>query len=223
MADLPELAELDINPLLADGDGVIALDARIALAPAAGPRARERLAIRPYPHELEETHRLAGRAAAAAPDPARGRAAAQPASSTRCTPEDVRLRFFSQAARAAAQSQLARLTQIDYDREMAFIASRADAADGSRRRWAWCARSPIPTTWQAEFAIIVRSDLKGHGLGRLLMHKLIAYCRSRGTRRLVGQALPDNANMLRLARECGFELGAVNADGILLTLPLRTE
>ena len=114
------------------------------------------------------------------------------------------------------------MTQIDYDREMAFIAVEPDGANGEATLGVVRAITD-PDNEAAEFAIIVRSDLKRRGLGLLLMHKIIRYCRSRGTRRLVGQVLPDNANMLRLAHECGFETGAVDADGIELTLPLRTE
>ena len=146
LADLPELAELDINPLLADDDGVIALDARVRRRAAARRPAPTRFAIRPYPAELAETRR-AGTAAtlAAAPDPARGRAAAPRASSSSSTPEDLRLRFFS-ARRELPRSELARLTQIDYDREMAFIAARTRRRRRAPRRSAWCAPSPTPTT-----------------------------------------------------------------------------
>jgi acetyltransferase len=115
-------------------------------------------------------------------------------------PEDLYLRFFS-AVRKAPHSQLARFTQIDYDREMAFIAYAPDQEDETL---GVVRAITDPDNKQAEFAIIVRSDVKGQGLGRALLEKMIRYCRSRGTRELVGQILSENVPMLSLAQKLGF-------------------
>jgi acetyltransferase len=88
---------------------------------------------------------------------------------------------------------------------MAFIATAADAA--GREETLGVARAVAdPDNEQAEFAIVVRSDLKGGGLGELLMRKLITHFRSRGTRRMVGDVLKENERMLELARHLGFEV-----------------
>jgi len=201
LAEVPEVVELDINPLLADEDGVVALDARVRLEPAKTARA-QRFAIRPYPRELEEELVLAnGRRVLARPI----RPEDEPGHTElfrSFSPEDIRFRFFS-LVRRMPHSQLARYTQIDYDREMAFIAVD-QAASGKELgvvRLVAGADHDI-----AEFAIIVHPEIKGQGLGRLLLDKMIRYARDRGTRLMIGRVLPDNHRMLRLARSLGFEV-----------------
>ena len=98
---------------------------------------------------------------------------------------------------------MARFTQIDYDREMAFIATAGDSRDQSETLGVVRAITD-PDNEVAEFAIVVRSDLKGQGLGSALLDKMIAYCRGRGTREMVGQVMVDNHAMLGLAESRGF-------------------
>ncbi|MES2116066.1 MAG: bifunctional acetate--CoA ligase family protein/GNAT family N-acetyltransferase [Pseudomonadota bacterium] len=216
VADLPELAELDINPLLADAGGVLALDADIRLAP---PRATDNMAIRPYPQELEQELAWQGRTIVLRP--IRPEDAPQHLAFFRAlAPDDVRLRFFS-AMRDLPPAQLARLTQIDYDRAMAFIATAAGT--GGQPETLGVVRAVVDADNQsAEFAIIVRSDLKGLGLGRILFQKLVDYFRSRGTAELSGEALSENNGVQNLVRHFGgavlphAEAGMVN-----LRLPLQ--
>jgi acetyltransferase len=112
-------------------------------------------------------------------------------------------------------SQLARFTQIDYDREMAFMATRPGAGAGGQAETLGVARVVAdPDNIRAEFAVTVRSDLKRQGLGRLLMAILIDYCRERGARQIVGEALAENGAMLELAKCLGFQL-APPADGVV--------
>jgi acetyltransferase len=133
--------------------------------------------------------------------------------------EDLRLRFFH-VVRVATHSQLARFTQIDYDREMAFIAS-VDDGTASAETWGVVRAIADPDNTQAEFAILVRSDLKGRGLGSLLMKKIIRYCAERGTGVLTGAVLRGNERMLALARELGFTLASdADAGLVQLNLPL---
>ncbi|MDF3833397.1 bifunctional acetate--CoA ligase family protein/GNAT family N-acetyltransferase [Cupriavidus basilensis] len=219
LCDLPEIVELDINPLLADSAGVLALDARIGVAPAAQPGAA-RLAIRPYPKELEETVTWRGAPLLLRPVHPEDEPAYE-AFFAAMTPEDIHMRFFCMI-RQPAHSQLARMTQIDYAREMAFVA--IGAADGGQPAILGEARAVTdPDNLRAEFAVAVRSDCKHRGIGGLLMNKLVAYCRARGTRELVGTTLATNTAMLRLASTSGIHVvrnGQPASDGVELSLVL---
>jgi acetyltransferase len=216
-ADLPELVELDINPLLTDERGVIALDARIAVQATAS-RGTERFAIRPYPCELEETAEHKGLHVLLRPirpedfDQHRRFLA-------RITPEDLRTRFFS-ALREVPARDLAHLTQIDYERQMAFIAA-ARGADGREETLGVARACTNAGNTEAEFAVLVRSDLKQQGLGRLLLQKLIRYCRARGTLCMKGEVLSENVAMLRLAATQGFRIEHREGGVVELALELR--
>ncbi|MEW6373623.1 MAG: bifunctional acetate--CoA ligase family protein/GNAT family N-acetyltransferase [Pseudomonadota bacterium] len=204
VCDIPEIVELDINPLLADADGAVVLDARmrLALADRSG-STLDRLAIRPYPRELEDTIAWNGGTLLLRPvRPEDGPAHLRFFDAL--TPDDIRYRMFVRI-RELNPSQLARFTQIDYDREMAFIATRP-GPDGAPETLAVGRVVADPDNISAEFAVTVRSDLKGHGLGKILMRKLIDYCRSRGTREIVGEVLPQNSRMIALVKKLGFEV-----------------
>lgn len=219
VVDLPELAELDINPLLADSEGVIALDARMRVARVVqGASTLDRLAIRPYPSELEREIEWDGQPLTVRPiRPEDG--PAHLAFFDAMSADDIRYRMFVRV-RELNMSQLARFTQIDYDREMAFIATRP-GPDGQAETLGVGRVVADPDNVSAEFAVTVRSDLKGHGLGKLLMERLIDYCKSRGTGEIVGEALPQNARLLRLARSLGFQIAPAGEDGTAhMRLPL---
>jgi len=222
-ADLPEVVELDVNPLLADARGVLALDARIRVQPAAGAGA-DRLPIRPYPKELEETIEIEGGTRVLVRPIRPEDEPAHHAFHQRLQPEDVRFRYFN-LVREIPHSQMARFTQIDYDREMAFIAVVATDAGGppAEGETLGDVRTVTdPDNERAEFAIVVRSDEKGRGLGYALLEKMIRYCRARGTREMVGQVLPDNRPMLELAHSLGFQSRFLPEDGAVeVRLPLQ--
>jgi len=208
VVDIPEIQEIDINPLIADAEGVLALDARMRIAEAAG-KPTDRLAILPYPNGLEEhTVVRSGREVVMRPI----RPEDEPAHITffkRLSDEDMRFRFFG-LVRNPSHERIARFTQIDYDREMAFIATVPGTEDQTETLGV--ARSiSDPDNITAEFGVIVRSDIKGEGIGYALMSKLIAYCRETGTRHLYGTILAENERMTSLAKALGFTLKS-NAD-----------
>jgi acetyltransferase len=222
LADLPELAELDINPLLADADGVIALDARVRLD-AGRPAGADNFAIVPYPADLSVTIDWHGEAIVMRPirpeDEPQHRAFVE-----RLARPDLRLRFFY-ARRELPRSEIARLTQIDYAREMAFIAVR-HGAGGQEETLGVVRAVADPDNVDAEFAVIVRSDLKGRGLGKLLLEKMVAYLAGRGTQRIVGRVMRENQAMRGLAEALGF-VGkpdpAAGGDEIVFVLDLQTK
>jgi acetyltransferase len=214
-ADLPDIIELDINPLLADAAGVIALDARIRLRQGAAPEPR--LAIRPYPRELERHVRVAGGALLLV-RPIRPEDEPRLIETFRqVDPTDVRTRFLAPLA-DLPHEMAARLSQIDYDREMTLIAL---GGAGPIRGLAGLARlAADPDGLRAEFAVIVRPDVKGHGVGMALMRHLIEYARGRGIGALIGDVRAENAPMLALARDLGFTAAPAVAGVVQVTLPL---
>ncbi len=210
LADVPEIAELDINPLVLSPEGAIALDARIRVS-ADAPAGADRFAIRPYPAHLTETLQWKGRELTLRPIRP-GDEAQHLEFLGRLDPEDVRMRVFY-SRRSIDASELARLTQIDYEREIAFVAV-AVGPDGNEQTLGTVRAVADPDNITAEFGVIVRSDLKGVGLGAILMDKLIRTLRAQGTQRLVATVLLENARMLALQRKLGFvDSGIDRANG----------
>jgi len=210
MADHPQITELDINPLILGPQGAIALDARIRVD---GRRAggAKHFAIKPYPAQLVEQIEWQGRSLQVRPIRP-GDEAQHLAFLSQLDPEDVRMRVFY-SRRSIEPSELARLTQIDYEREIAFIAETT-GPDGSTQTLAVARAVSDPDNISAEFGIVVRSDIKGQGLGRLMMDKLIRTLRAQGTQRLVATVLQDNKRMLALQRDLGFvEVRDQSGDG----------
>jgi acetyltransferase len=173
---------------------------------------RKPLAIVPYPRYLEEALDWRGMEVVIRPirpedeDAHRAFVAAN-------TAEDLRLRFFG-AVRSFDHSQLARMTQIDYDREMALIITRMKD-DGTPETLGVARAVADPDNETAEFAIAARSDMKGLGFGKLLLERIIDYARRRGTRWMVGEALRENAAMISLARNAGFEVTKTDDPGVV--------
>ncbi|MDX2309002.1 MAG: bifunctional acetate--CoA ligase family protein/GNAT family N-acetyltransferase [Hyphomicrobium sp.] len=202
----PEIAELDINPLLVDADGAIAIDARIRIADQTiAPR--QPLAIRPYPTNWERAVGFEdmGTLLIRPVRPEDG-----PMYETffgKLEPEDIRLRFFS-SRRTFTREFVAGLTQIDYAREMAFAAISANGQEllGEARLILSSDRD------KGEFGVLVRSDLHGRGLGGHLMRILIDYARGERVRSISGIVLSQNSTMLRMASELGFTSRFVSED-----------
>ena len=207
-----------------DSDGVIALDARIRLDTSSGdeatgkPSGSARLAIRPYPKALEQTFTLPDGQKIflrpLRPDDAPGLRAGF----KRLDPQDVRMRFFAQMSEMTP-AMAARLTQLDYNREMALAAFPAEGPD--RAGLGIVRLVADPDNQRGEFAITIRSDVKGRGLGRALMERIMDFAVKRGIGEIWGDVLADNHRMLALCEELGFERRPPE-DGIVhVRRPLR--
>jgi acetyltransferase len=214
-ADHPEVVELDLNPLLADADGVVALDIRVRVHAAAAP-GDARLAIKPYPRALERAIALRdGTALRLRPIRPEDEPALQDFVRA-MTPEDRRMRFFA-PIQELSHEFAARLTQIDYDREMALIARAPDdpAILGVARIAA------DPDNLRAEYAVAVRSDWKARGLGYALMQAIIDVARRRGTSEIFGDVLVENRAMLALCAELGFTRSVLAESPEIVRVSLR--
>lgn len=210
VVDCPQVHELDIHPVLANGAEFTVLDADLTLKRYEGD-AQERLAIRPYPVESEEIVTLRdGEQVLLRPilpedEPLHADFI------NNVSKEDLYKRFFTDVGEFNHEA-LANLTQIDYDREMAFVAVR-QTNEGFQI--IGVSRALINhDNSDAEFAILIRSDLKGNGLGKILMTKIIDYCRQKGTKQMSGMTMPTNRGMLMLAQKLGFELDVQFEDGV---------
>ncbi|WP_410013748.1 bifunctional acetate--CoA ligase family protein/GNAT family N-acetyltransferase [Sodalis sp. C49] len=220
LLDCPEIVHLDIHPLLACGGDMTVLDVSLELAERPGdPEAR--LAIRPYPQALESVVTLKNgeqclfRPILPEDEPLLKQFIGA------VTPEDLYYRYFSEITEFTHED-LAYMTQIDYDREMAFVAIRQNDAGNTIIGVTRVFSDPDNT--EAEFSVLVRSDLKKMGLGRLLLQKMIAYARDHGLRRLNAITMPSNHGMISLAKKLGFTVDLQLEDGIVaLSLSLAGE
>ncbi len=203
VVDCPAVTALDINPLLAGPDGVVALDGRATLdLSRVGEEGPNRsLAIRPYPSEWERTVEVRDGQRVFLRPIRPDDEALYPAFFERLTGHDVRMRMLA-PHKTWSHELLARLTQLDYARDIAFVALEPEtgALLGVSRL------NCDPDRVEGEYAIIVRSDLKGHGIGWALMRHLIAYGKETGVSRIYGDVLLENTSMLAMCRDLGFDI-----------------
>jgi acetyltransferase len=215
--DVAEIVEINIDPLLADEHGVLAVETSVLIAHSDQP-AEERLAIRPYPAVLEKAvASRAGKPLRLRPIRPEDEPALQ-AFVRAQSPEDRRLRFFSHV-KELDHRMAARLTQIDYDREMALVLVDPAAADNEILGVMRISADADGT--RAEYAGAVRSDLKGEGFGRLLLEEIIAYAAKRGIGEVWGEVLAENAPMLGLVRKLGFIIRQSDEDPSLMIVAKR--
>jgi acetyltransferase len=206
VCDVKEIVALALT-LRVYSDHVTVVDPVLSLAAK-----RSRLAIVPYPRRFEETLDWQGLRVTVRPIRPEDEAAHHDFVEA-MTPEDLRLRFFG-AVGSFDHSQLARMTQIDYDREMALIAT-VTSDEGFVRTLGVVRAVSDPDNETAEFAVAVRSDQKGRRLGQLLMERIISYARVRGVHWLVGEALRENGAMIALAKRCGFTITRTEDPGVV--------
>jgi acetyltransferase len=205
-ADISEIRDLDINPLLADEAGVLAVDARVAVGTVerkfkgSGPA---NFAVRPYPSqwqrqlEVRDGWRVFVRPIRPEDEPLIHELLRH------VTMDDLRLRFFA-PMKQFSHEFIARLTQLDYARAMAFV-----AFDEVTNEMVGVVRIHSDSIYETgEYAILLRSDLKGRGLGWALMQLIIEYAKSEGLKTISGDVLKENTVMLDMCRHLGFEVKA---------------
>jgi acetyltransferase len=203
-ADIPEIRELDINPLLADENGAMAVDARVVVGTVerkfkgSGPA---NFAVRPYPSqwqrhiEVKDGWRIFVRPIRPEDEPLIHELLRH------VTSHDLRLRFFA-SMKKFTHEFIARLTQLDYARAMAFV-----AFDEATDEMVGVVRIHSDSVYETgEYAILLRSDLKGRGLGWALMQLIIEYAKSEGLKEISGDVLQENTIMLEMCRKLGFEV-----------------
>ena len=213
VVDLDHLAELDINPLLANKDGVIVLDARIKVSTRKISGA-DRLAIHPYPQKHEELVRLkSGNTYKIRPI----RPEDEPAlieNFEQLTQEEIRFRFFH-VVRTMDHRMAARFTQIDYDREMALVVTDI----GNSPKWQLYSVVRLirdSSGKQAEFSLIVNHVLAGQGLGTLLMRRIISYAKTQQLSGIYGDVLSENFAMISICKKVGFTVHKkINDPGVV--------
>lgn len=195
--DLPRLRGLEINPLVLNRDGMEAVDFAMDLGQPA------RFAIMPYPEELREWVKLRNGWDVEI-RPIRAEDAPLITDFHRqLSEESIRFRYFHHKM-DLSQRDLSTLAQINYDRQMAFIAERHGSDDGHKEMLGVVRVWNDPDNIRTEFSIIVRDDLQGLGIGRLLMNKMISYCRGVGTLEMYGKIMIDNHPMRALMKHLGF-------------------
>jgi len=218
-ADIPEIRELDINPLLADENGVMAVDARIAIGKVErkfGGSGPANFAVRPYPSqwqrhlEVKDGWRIFVRPIRPEDEPLIHEFL------RKVTSQDLRLRFFA-PMKEFTHEFIARLTQLDYARAMAFV-----AFDEASNELVGVVRIHSDSIYEnGEYAILLRSDLKGRGLGWALMQLIIEYAKSEGLKQITGEVLQENSAMLKMCRELGFSVKSEASDQSLCEVTMK--
>lgn len=217
--DCPEILEIDFNPVLVAGNNITLLDVNVQLQ-ADAKDTTDRLAIRPYPKELEEFFELRNgnrvliRPILPEDEPK------HKVFDSGLSAEDRYKRYFGERAQMTHE-EMALLTQIDYSREMAFVAMGLEG-DKETETLGVVRASTDPDNTNAEFAMVVKGDMQGQGLGRFLLDKLIRYYQSNGTDVLMGFTMLQNKGMAELARKLGFKVTIELEDGLIeMVLPLK--
>ncbi|MGB0733814.1 MAG: GNAT family N-acetyltransferase, partial [Pontibacterium sp.] len=200
IVDIPHISCLEIHPMLLNKRGVLVIDAAVSIGQPV------ETAISPYPEDLTEEVILRKSGRRATLRAIRGEDEPKHlAFFNSLSAESIRMRYFYSRG-VPSHQELAMWTQIDYDREMAFIVTApVISANGEDYETLGVVRAVTDAdNVSSEFSVVIRDDLQGEGLGRMLMEKIIAYCKRRGTLQIEGSTLPKNKGMQGLAKKLGF-------------------
>lgn len=204
VCELPWISEMDINPLIVDEHGAVAVDARITIENTPITAGRyDHMAIHPYPSQLKSSFQ-AKDGTLVTIRPIRPEDVRMEQEFVKALSPEARYMRFMNTIREVSPAQLVRLTQIDYDREMAFVA--IIDADGADKEIGVVRYATNPDGESCEFAIVVADDWQGKGLARRLMGILIDTARSNGLRYMHGDFLAENSRMLAFVSSLGFVL-----------------
>jgi acetyltransferase len=209
VVEQPRIKEIDINPLLASADGLVALDARVVLhGPEVPDDCLPRPAIRPYPTQYVGPWK-AGDGTTLTIRPIRPED--EPTLvrfHEKLSEQSVYFRYFQamKLSRRVAHERLTRICFLDYDRELALVAERVGPDDGARDLLGVGRLSKQRQSDFAEFALLVRDDFQRRGLGTELLRRLLRVARDEGIGRVIGNILPQNHGMIRVCERLGFRL-----------------
>ncbi len=219
VCELPQLREMDINPIIIDESGALAVDARIVVDNAA-PSARHynHLAILPYPSQHEQLCPLAGGGEYIVRPVHPDDATMLQAFVRSLSPESRYFRFVSSMQELPA-TMLSRFTLIDYDREMALVALITEEITDAQGQTTEATRIigvsryiTNPDRASCEFSLVVADEFKGRGLGSRLMLSIMDFAREKGLTEIEGLVLANNPNMLKLMKGLGFAVKSFPED-----------
>jgi acetyltransferase len=219
VCELPQLREMDINPIIVDETGALAVDARIVVDNAA-PSVRQynHLAILPYPSQHEQLFPMAGGGEYTVRPVHPDDAQMLQEFVRRLSPESRYFRFVS-SIQELPPTMLSRFTLIDYDREMALVALHTETSvdalgeQEAHTRIVGVSRYITnPDRSTCEFSLVVADDFKGRGLGSRLMLSIMDFAREKGLNEIEGLVLANNPNMLKLMKSLGFTVKSFAED-----------
>jgi acetyltransferase len=213
----PWIKEIDINPLIASPERLLALDARVLLHPSTTPENElPKPSIRPYPTQyVDRWVSTGGDELTIRPI----RPEDEPMLvdfHERLSERTVYQRFFSvmKLSQRVTHERLSRISFIDYDREMALVATMIDKETGERVM-VGVGRLVKLTGGEAEFGLVVSDDYQRQGLGRELLKRLVDVGHDEKLKRIVGYILPDNTGMRHVAETLGFKLRNMPEENVI--------